>query len=82
MLTAEEVEIVLLSLKVSCWSVGTSLPFAIATAYVLDRGRFFGKSLLDAIVHLPLVLPPVVVGYLRSSEAGRIFARYGFTPAQ
>ena len=71
MLTTEEVDIVLLSLKVSCWSVGASMPFAIATAYVLDRGRFLGKSLLDAIVHLPLVLPPVVVGYLLLLGLGR-----------
>ncbi|RPI43893.1 MAG: ABC transporter permease subunit, partial [Betaproteobacteria bacterium] len=70
-LTAEETDVVLLSLKVGCWGVAVSLPFAIATAYVLDRSLFWGKSLLDAIVHLPLVLPPVVVGYLLLLGLGR-----------
>ena len=41
-----------------------SLPFGIAVAWLLARGEFRGKSLLDALVHLPLVLPPVVTGYL------------------
>jgi molybdate transport system permease protein len=41
-----------------------SLPFGLATAIVLARGRFHGKSLLDGVVHLPLVMPPVVTGYL------------------
>jgi len=62
-LTAEELDIVRLSLKISFWSVACSLPFAIGTAYFLDRAEFRGKSLVDALVHLPLVLPPVVVGY-------------------
>src|SRR5207244_13301397 len=44
-------------------SVAFSLPLAIAAAYVLARFDFAGKTLLDALVHLPLVLPPVVVGY-------------------
>jgi len=67
----EELEIVLLSLKVSLWSVAVSLPFAIATAYLLDRVVFPGKALFDALVHLPLVLPPVVVGYLLLLAFGR-----------
>jgi molybdate transport system permease protein len=62
-LTAEELEILGLSLRVSFWSVAVSLPFSIAVAYVLARSNFPGKTLFDAIVHLPLVLPPVVVGY-------------------
>jgi len=70
-LTAEEIEIVVLSVKVSGVSVAASLPFAIATAYVLDRFRFWGKSVFDAAVHLPLVLPPVVVGYLLLLGFGR-----------
>jgi molybdate transport system permease protein len=41
-----------------------SLPFGLATAIVPARGRFYGKSLLDGVVHLPLVMPPVVTGYL------------------
>ena len=71
MLTTEEVDIILLSLKVSGVSVAASLPFAIATAYVLDRFHFWGKSVFDAAVHLPLVLPPVVVGYVLLLAFGR-----------
>jgi molybdate transport system permease protein len=52
------------SLKVATLSVAFSLPFAIGLAYLLARGRFPGRALLDAFVHLPMVLPPVVVGYL------------------
>jgi molybdate transport system permease protein len=62
-LSGDELGIVLLSLKVALTSVVFSLPPAIFVAYVLARGRFPGKMLLDAIVHLPLVLPPVVVGF-------------------
>jgi len=62
-LTPEETEVLGLSLKVAFWSVLISLPFAIAVAYALARARFPGKTLFDAVVHLPLVLPPVVVGY-------------------
>jgi molybdate transport system permease protein len=63
MLSAEEWRIVALSLKVSLWGVAASLPFAIAVAYLLARREFPGKTLFDAFVHLPLVLPPVVVGF-------------------
>ncbi len=63
MLSPEETDIVLLSLKVALWSVIISVPFGLAAAHVLARHDFPGKSLLDALVHLPLVLPPVVVGY-------------------
>jgi molybdate transport system permease protein len=52
-----------LSLKVAFWSVAGSLPPAVAFAYLLARARFPGKVLVDALVHLPLVLPPVVVGF-------------------
>jgi molybdate transport system permease protein len=62
-LTREETDVILLSLKVALWSVAISLPFGLAAAHVLARRDFPGKSLLDACVHLPLVLPPVVVGY-------------------
>ncbi len=62
-LSAEEVDVVLLSLKVAFWSMVLTLPVAIALAWLLSRREFWGKSLLDAVVHLPLVLPPVVVGY-------------------
>ncbi|HUH93707.1 MAG TPA: molybdate ABC transporter permease subunit [Casimicrobiaceae bacterium] len=63
MLSAAELGIVLLSLKVALVAVAVSLPAAIAIAYVLARCEFPGRMLLDALVHLPLVLPPVVVGF-------------------
>jgi len=63
LLSAEELAIVLLSMKVALWSVIISVPLGLTAAHVLSRHNFPGKSLLDAIVHLPLVLPPVVVGY-------------------
>ena len=62
-LSADELGIILLSLKVALVSVAFSLPVAIGVAYVLARFEFRGKTLLDAVVHLPLVLPPVVVGF-------------------
>jgi molybdate transport system permease protein len=62
-LSPQEFGIILLSLRVAVVSVIVSLPFAILVAHVLARGRFPGKILLDAFVHLPLVLPPVVVGF-------------------
>src|SRR3984893_14506868 len=58
-----ELGIILLSLKVAFFSVALSLPVAILVAHVLARFEFPGKTLLDAVVHLPLVLPPVVVGF-------------------
>ena len=70
-LTPEELEILQLSLRVSFWSVLVSLPFAIAVAYLLARATFPGKTLFDAVVHLPLVLPPVVVGYFLLLLFGR-----------
>jgi molybdate transport system permease protein len=59
-----ELTTIALSLKVACVAAIASLPFGIAMGWLLARKRFFGKSLLDALVHLPLVLPPVVVGYV------------------
>ena len=70
-LTAEEWEVLRLSIKVALWSVAGSLPFALAAAYVLARTSFPGKSLFDAAVHLPLVLPPVVIGYFLLLLLGR-----------
>jgi molybdate transport system permease protein len=58
-----EIEALLLSLKVAFWAVLGSLPFAIAFAWLLSRKEFWGKGALNAILHLPLVVPPVVVGY-------------------
>ncbi|HEX4241708.1 MAG TPA: molybdate ABC transporter permease subunit [Steroidobacteraceae bacterium] len=63
-LSPDETEALRLSLSVSARSVTLSLPFALPIAWVLTRRRFIGHTLLDAFVHLPLVLPPVVVGYL------------------
>jgi molybdate transport system permease protein len=63
MLSADEWRIVALSLKVSLWGVAASLPLAVAVAHLLARREFPGKTLFDALVHLPLVLPPVVVGF-------------------
>jgi molybdate transport system permease protein len=62
-LSADELGVILLSLKVALASVACSLPIAVGVAYLLDRVDFPGKTLLDALVHLPLVLPPVVVGF-------------------
>ncbi len=62
-LTADEVQALLLSLKVSSVAVGLALPFAAATALLLSRS-FRGKIVLDGIVQLPLVLPPVALGFV------------------
>jgi molybdate transport system permease protein len=78
--TPEELVAIRLSLWVAFWAMLVSLPFGIAVALVLSRGGFWGKSLLDAIVHLPLVMPPVVTGYLllllfgRNGPLGRFLA--------
>lgn len=63
-LTPDESEALRLSLIVATRSVAFSLPPAVMLAFILTRRRFLGRTLLDAFVHLPLVLPPVVVGYL------------------
>jgi molybdate transport system permease protein len=70
-LTPDEWVAVRLSLKVAFWATVASLPFAIAAAYALARGRFPGRAVLDGLVHLPLVLPPVVTGYLLLLTFGR-----------
>ena len=64
MLSAAETDALTLSLSIAARSVLFNLPFAIATAWLLTRRRFAGRTVFDAFVHLPLVLPPVVVGYL------------------
>jgi molybdate transport system permease protein len=70
-ISAEEWEVLRLSLKVAFFSVGASLPLALAVAHMLARLQFPGKSVFDAFVHLPLVLPPVVVGYFLLLLFGR-----------
>jgi molybdate transport system permease protein len=62
-LTPLEIEALTLSLRVGVWSTICSLPLGIAVAWLLARREFWGKHLVNGIVHLPLVLPPVVVGY-------------------
>lgn len=64
LLSSAELEALRLSLEVAARSVVFSLPLAILTAWILTRARFPGRTLFDAFVHLPLVLPPVAVGYV------------------
>jgi molybdate transport system permease protein len=63
-LTPLEIESIRLSLWVAMWAVIASLPPGVLLAWVLARKRFPGKTFLDGLIHLPLVLPPVVVGYV------------------
>ena len=70
-LSPQEWTAVALSLRIALVATLVSLPFGIAVATVLARKEFWGKSLLDAVVHLPLVLPPVVTGYLLLITFGR-----------
>jgi molybdate transport system permease protein len=69
--SAEEIEAILLSLRVALVGTAASLPFGVLAAYALARWRFPGKTLFDGLVHLPLVLPPVVTGYLLLISFGR-----------
>jgi molybdate transport system permease protein len=82
--SSAELEALRLSLEVAGMSVLFSLPFAVVTAWLLTRGRFPGRTLLDAFVHLPLVLPPVAVGYallllfgVRGPAGGWLRAHFG-----
>ena len=70
-LTPEEWTAVELSLRIALVATVVSLPFGIAVAWLLARKDFWGKALLDGVVHLPLVLPPVVTGYLLLITFGR-----------
>ena len=70
-LSYTETEALFLSLKVALFAVGLSLPLGIFVAWVLARMEFPGKTVLDAIIHVPLVMPPVVVGYLLLLLLGR-----------
>jgi molybdate transport system permease protein len=69
--THDELVAIALSLRVALFAVLCALPFAIATAYALARGRFRGKTLFDALVHLPLLMPPVLTGYALLVLLGR-----------
>lgn len=70
-LTPDEWTAVQLSIKVASWAMVASLPPGILIALLLARGKFWGKSILNGIVHLPLILPPVVTGYLLLLSFGR-----------
>lgn len=70
-LTPEEWRAVALSLRVSLWATLVSLPLGLLVAYALARWEFWGKQLLNGLVHLPLILPPVVTGYLLLMTFGR-----------
>src|SRR5262245_41340517 len=70
-LSPDEWTAVLLSLRIAVVATAVALPFGIAIAWVLARKDFWGKALLDGLVHLPLVLPPVVTGYLLLISFGR-----------
>ncbi len=70
-LTPEELTAMLLSLKVAAVAVAFSLPFGIAVAWALSRRDFWGRSLINGLVHLPLIMPPVVTGYLLLLTFGR-----------
>jgi molybdate transport system permease protein len=70
-MTPEEWTAVRLSLLVAVTAMTASLPFGIAIAYLLARSRFWGKGLVDTLVHLPLILPPVVTGYVLLLLFGR-----------
>ena len=70
-LTLAEWDVLELSLKVAFWSVLFSLPLALGIAVLLARSNFPGTSIFDAVVHLPLVLPPVVIGYFLLILLGR-----------
>lgn len=70
-LSPEEWRAVVLSLRVSFWAMWGSLPLALLVAYALARWQFWGKQVLNGLVHLPLILPPVVTGYLLLMTFGR-----------
>jgi molybdate transport system permease protein len=67
----EETTAIRLSLRVALWAVAASLPAGIAIAVLLARARFWGKTALEGLVYLPLVLPPVVTGYVLLILFGR-----------
>ncbi len=71
MLTAEEWSALSLSVKVSLWCVALVLPPGVFLGWLLARRQFYGKSVIEAAAHLPMVLPPVVTGYLLLLSFGR-----------
>ena len=86
LLSPVEIEAIGLSVRVSLWATAWSLPAATGVAWILARCTFPGKTLFDGIIHLPLVLPPVVVGYVLLVMLGRrgwigswLYDVFGFT---
>jgi molybdate transport system permease protein len=83
----EEWRAVALSLRVSFWATLVSLPFGILVAYALARWSFPGKQIVNGLVHLPLILPPVVTGYIllivlgTQGPVGRVLADWGIVLA-
>lgn len=71
LLSPDEWRAVILSLRVSFWATLLSLPLGIFVAYALARWSFWGRQFLNGLVHLPLILPPVVTGYLLLLTFGR-----------
>jgi molybdate transport system permease protein len=87
-LGAEEWAAVALSLRVAFWATLASLPFGVLAALALARGRFWGRQALNVLVHLPLIMPPVVTGYLllimfgrRGPVGGWLYESFGLTLA-
>jgi molybdate transport system permease protein len=86
-LTPDEWQALVLSLQVGLLSVTCALPFALAFAWLLSRKRFPGRLLLDALLFLPLILPPVVTGYAllallgRNGPLGELLASVGIVVA-
>ncbi|MGR5117677.1 molybdate ABC transporter permease subunit [Vibrio astriarenae] len=70
-MTEYEVQALTLSLKVASYALVWLIPIGIGLAWLLSRKQFFGKAIVDSIIHLPLVLPPVVIGYLLLITMGR-----------
>src|SRR3979411_3402131 len=70
-LTPDEWVAIRLSLRIALVATAVALPFGVAVAWLLARKNFWGKALLDGLVHLPLVLPPVATGYLLLISFGR-----------
>ena len=83
----DEWQAVALSLKVAFWAMALSLPLGIFTAYALARWHFPGKALVNGLVHLPLILPPVVTGYILlvvfgiNGPLGALLSQLGITLA-
>ncbi|MFC7333684.1 molybdate ABC transporter permease subunit [Rhodocista pekingensis] len=82
-LTPEELTAIRISLRVAVWATLAALPLGLLVAWLLARRRFPGRLLLDGLVHLPLVLPPVVTGYVllllfgRKGPVGAFLADFG-----